>query len=102
MTDRNRELVPDSWNLERERALTTGLNDTLKWLSPLHVLLPNHSGDGSVALGQCSVRHNQNKILKLRKRFVPFASSLENRFSDRVTINRLVYTASCQAHIQLA
>ena len=24
MTDRNRELVPDSWSLVRERALTTG------------------------------------------------------------------------------
>ena len=23
MTDRNREIVPDSWNLVRERALTT-------------------------------------------------------------------------------
>ena len=25
MADRNRELVPDNWNLVRERALTTGL-----------------------------------------------------------------------------
>jgi len=25
MADRNRELLPDSWNLVRERALTTGL-----------------------------------------------------------------------------
>ena len=25
MTDRNRELVPDSWSLVRERALTIGL-----------------------------------------------------------------------------
>ena len=25
MADRNRELVPDNWSLERERALTTGL-----------------------------------------------------------------------------
>ena len=25
MEDRNRELVPDNWNLVREKALTTGL-----------------------------------------------------------------------------
>ena len=25
MADRNRELVPDNWNLVRERVLTTGL-----------------------------------------------------------------------------
>ena len=25
MADRNRELLPDSWNLVKERALTTGL-----------------------------------------------------------------------------
>ena len=34
MTDRNRELVPDSWSLVRERSLTTGLC-SVGWYSGL-------------------------------------------------------------------
>ena len=39
MANRNRELVPDSWSLVRERALTTGLC-AVGWYSDIYVPRP--------------------------------------------------------------